>query len=222
MTGTTDFAVCTPVATSPPRRVCAEPGCHVRLSIYNHGRHCALHEPIGAGGPAAKCDRCGAVKPLDEEHWHLDRYRASGWHSICKACRGSEERSRRYEKRRVNERKGADAECSQCGRVMLRDGDHFSFGAKGRLVQPCLACQDTNRQRRVARTLDGYYRRKYGCTRDEYLARDGSCHAVVVIGKGGSERVMEVASEHGGSMATTEGARSVTCRPRGHYLNEQV
>lgn len=29
-------------------------------------------------------------------------------------------------------------------------------------------------------------------------------------------------SEPHGRMPTTEGARSVTCRPRGHYLNEQV
>jgi hypothetical protein len=27
-------------------RVCAEPGCETRLSIYNDGRHCALHEPM--------------------------------------------------------------------------------------------------------------------------------------------------------------------------------
>jgi hypothetical protein len=27
-------------------RVCNEPGCGTRLSIYNDGRYCALHEPM--------------------------------------------------------------------------------------------------------------------------------------------------------------------------------
>ena len=27
-------------------RVCQEPGCSTRLSIYNDGKHCALHEPM--------------------------------------------------------------------------------------------------------------------------------------------------------------------------------
>jgi hypothetical protein len=27
-------------------RVCAEPGCRTRLSIYNDGAHCSLHAPM--------------------------------------------------------------------------------------------------------------------------------------------------------------------------------
>ncbi len=27
-------------------RVCCEPGCCTRLSIYNDGEHCARHEPM--------------------------------------------------------------------------------------------------------------------------------------------------------------------------------
>jgi hypothetical protein len=27
-------------------RTCREPGCGTRLSIYNQGRYCSLHEPM--------------------------------------------------------------------------------------------------------------------------------------------------------------------------------
>jgi len=31
---------------APTGRVCAEPGCETRLSMYNDGDHCALHAPM--------------------------------------------------------------------------------------------------------------------------------------------------------------------------------
>lgn len=30
----------------PSGRVCKEPACGVRLSIYNNGKFCALHQPM--------------------------------------------------------------------------------------------------------------------------------------------------------------------------------
>ncbi|MGH9102709.1 MAG: hypothetical protein ACRDYD_06970 [Acidimicrobiales bacterium] len=35
-----------PSRSFAPDRVCAEPGCGTRLSIYNDGRFCYLHEPM--------------------------------------------------------------------------------------------------------------------------------------------------------------------------------
>jgi hypothetical protein len=34
----------TPSSRSGPR-VCAEPGCTTRLSVYNDAEHCSLHHP---------------------------------------------------------------------------------------------------------------------------------------------------------------------------------
>ena len=37
----------TPLAAQD--RICAEPGCGTRLSVYNDLEHCSLHAPIVAG-----------------------------------------------------------------------------------------------------------------------------------------------------------------------------
>jgi len=34
-----------PSRTFPEGRVCAEPGCDTKLSIYNESEFCSLHEP---------------------------------------------------------------------------------------------------------------------------------------------------------------------------------
>jgi hypothetical protein len=34
-----------PSRTFPEGRVCAEDGCETKLSIYNEGAYCCLHEP---------------------------------------------------------------------------------------------------------------------------------------------------------------------------------
>ena len=31
---------------APTGRVCGEPGCATRLSVYNEHEHCALHQPM--------------------------------------------------------------------------------------------------------------------------------------------------------------------------------
>ena len=211
-----------PVPTYPPGRVCASEGCGTRLSVYNSGRFCCLHEgPDEYGGaPVRICIACHEPKPLTEEFWYCDRDRRDGWKHTCRQCLIERERARRATRR--GRPPSAAVKCRQCGQVKPRDGEHWSFGHNRRLVQPCLDCQEANKERRDGAALDYYYRKKYGCTRDEYLARDGSCHAVIVIGKGGCERVMEVASEGCATMATTEGARRANVRPRGHYLNGQV
>lgn len=35
----------TPSRRAPKGRVCDEVGCGTRLSVYNDGRYCSLHEP---------------------------------------------------------------------------------------------------------------------------------------------------------------------------------
>lgn len=35
-----------PSARFLPGRICDEPGCETRLSIYNDGHFCALHQPM--------------------------------------------------------------------------------------------------------------------------------------------------------------------------------
>jgi hypothetical protein len=35
-----------PLATFRPDRVCGDPGCETRLSIYNGRQYCWLHEPM--------------------------------------------------------------------------------------------------------------------------------------------------------------------------------
>jgi hypothetical protein len=35
-----------PCARAQAGRVCGEEGCHTRLSIYNDGPYCSVHEPM--------------------------------------------------------------------------------------------------------------------------------------------------------------------------------
>lgn len=169
MRATKDFAIGVLVMTSPRNRYCAEPGCHTKLSVYNHGRYCVLHEAVEIVGPAAACDKCGQIKPLGDDYWHRDRYRASGWHSVCKECR-NRANTTQHARRRLSRSGDGIVPCRQCGKSQPRDGDHWSFGAKSRLVQPCLACQDQNQRARAARHLEKYYQRHYGMSRAEYYA----------------------------------------------------
>ncbi|MHB1503500.1 MAG: hypothetical protein ACYCTL_08015 [Acidimicrobiales bacterium] len=37
-----------PSRTFPQGRVCSEPGCKTKLSIYNESEYCYLHEPMTA------------------------------------------------------------------------------------------------------------------------------------------------------------------------------
>jgi hypothetical protein len=37
-----------PSRTFPKGRVCSEPGCKTKLSIYNESEYCYLHEPMTA------------------------------------------------------------------------------------------------------------------------------------------------------------------------------
>ena len=180
--GTTDYELRPPVAKSAPHRVCAEPGCHTRLSVYNHGRYCGLHEPYEFVGRAKVCNRCGQAKPADDEHWTRDRYRADGFNPICKTCRNEAYRLRysvKHAKRRLTAN-GKDSICRQCGRVLARSGEFWAFGNRGRLIQPCLDCQDANRKRRGEQRMEAYYRRKYGMGRAEYLAEHGDTRLVCI------------------------------------------
>lgn len=44
-----------PSRRKEPGRLCLEPGCHTRLSIYNTSDRCSLHEPPSAHPvPAAR------------------------------------------------------------------------------------------------------------------------------------------------------------------------
>jgi len=182
-----DFPPQPPVVTSPRRRVCAEPGCHTTLSIYNHGRYCVLHEEAECvAGEMAQCRKCGEILPLTEEFFVRDRYRASGWAPYCKACKRGYKRGL-YEKHRLNRDSGTEqAICRQCRETKPRDGDHWSFGHNGRLVQPCLECQAENMKQRKARTLDQYYRRRYGMTRAEYKALHSGSRDVIVVSPRGA------------------------------------
>jgi len=117
MTATFDVA---PQQTYPANRYCVEDGCFTRLSIYNRGRHCFLHDPepslveirknlklgwdIPQRDPLTEkpCTKCGVVFPLTTEFW----YRSSNGHGVqgfksqCKGCIRQTERDKKRKRRR--------------------------------------------------------------------------------------------------------------------------
>jgi hypothetical protein len=165
-----------PLPTYAPGRCCAHDGCITRLSVYNSSRFCFAHgmDDEYLNVRMRPCAKCGVPQPLNDEHYHHDRQRPDGWHRTCKRCRNSAA-NRLYvvnkERRRLSTPGSERVVCRQCGTEYRRTAEFWSFGAKGRLVQPCLDCQDANQKRRAAKTLDGYYRRKYGVTKAEREAR---------------------------------------------------
>ena len=87
-----EFAAADPLATSPPGRVCAAPGCETHLSVYNHGIYCTLHEDgEELRPPYRRCLACGIVK--NEAAFTSDRTRRDGRLGICRACRGKRDRA---------------------------------------------------------------------------------------------------------------------------------
>ena len=190
MRGNTDFAVMPMVPTSPRNRYCAEPGCHVRLSIYNHGRYCALHEDDEFAGTMKKCSGCGTLKPIGHDNWHMDKTSRDGWHASCKACRSGYQKAA-HARRRLSEH-GGMARCRVCDEVKARDGDHWAFGAKGRLIQPCLDCQAATAQRKREYSVERYYRKKYHMSREQYQRLNPGSSTVMVTNRSGNEVVMEV------------------------------
>ena len=59
-------------------------------------------------------------------------------------------------------------------------------------MQPCLDCQEANKERRDGAALDYYYRKKYGMARAEYVAANGKKTKAVVVVFPHREKVVEV------------------------------
>lgn len=75
-------------------RVCHEDGCETRLSVYNPGRFCCLHEAghmdvdrelLIFGGKV--CSGCGHQWPASPDFFHRDDHEADELSHWCKGCR---------------------------------------------------------------------------------------------------------------------------------------
>ncbi len=161
------FAAAAPVATSPAGRICAEPGCHTRLSIYNHGPYCVLHEPEPriavnrmrhrkpkrkpvAPGATKVCTLCHEEKPASLLYFPPHPQGKYGLHSRCRPCHSHV--SRAAARKRINPPKydGTGKTCCHCGATKPRTPEYWKSDSHCRdgiytVCRSCIRKRERNR-----------------------------------------------------------------------------
>lgn len=149
------FAEQTPTETYGSGRRCAHPGCATRLSIYNPGVFCSIHdvepdplEDIGEARPGYKhCAECGTLLPATVEHFQRHNATADGLRHYCRRC----DAKNHSEQRRRKQPPRTEKRCTICGRVFPLTVEHwYAITGTGRFTSHCRTCAQT-RARESAR-----------------------------------------------------------------------
>jgi len=129
-------------------RVCAAPGCETRLSVYNLGRYCGVHEdreepPV----PERVCTACGETHPLTADYWRRDVHNPEGFKARCKRC------DRRAEAAAYRDRHGRRT-CAVCKQRKWLTTRHWRKSrTNGGWSLICRGCEDAIAAEREGRKV---------------------------------------------------------------------
>lgn len=161
-------------ADAPQRRtearVCRHAACQTRLSRYNEGEWCSLHEPPEVTNvDCHRCAACGEFKQSNRyfpkagrDEWGRDAYGDTCLTCLAKEAKAEAAEAAREERRRAYNRSerrriasvaatwSGVAVCSACGLRLPATPDFFGETPSGRRKATCKRCAEKHARQRGA------------------------------------------------------------------------